>query len=45
LKLIKEFHVGPMKVANSALMLLGREVLEYDDETVDQPKGFNFGPF
>jgi pyruvate dehydrogenase E1 component beta subunit len=39
------FHVSDWRVVNAALALLGRDERVPPETPVDQPKGFNFGPF
>jgi pyruvate dehydrogenase E1 component beta subunit len=45
LRQLNEFHVSDWRVVNSCLELLGIEKRVKPEDPVDQPKGFNFGPF
>ena len=42
---LQGFHISDWRVANAALDLLGRKERVQSEFPVDQPKGFNFGPF
>lgn len=42
---LKGFHVSNWRVVNTALELLNKDERVEPDLPVDQPKGFNFGPF
>jgi acetoin:2,6-dichlorophenolindophenol oxidoreductase subunit beta len=39
------FHVSDWRIVNSALELLGSSVRTPEEPPVDQPNGYNFGPF
>ena len=42
---LHEFHVSDWRVVNAALALMGIEEQVDPQQPVDQPNGFNFGPF
>ena len=45
LRQLNEFHVSDWRVVNACLELVGHEKRVRSEPPVDQPKGFNFGPF
>jgi pyruvate/2-oxoglutarate/acetoin dehydrogenase E1 component len=42
---LRQFHLSVSRVVNSALEILGIQEKLAEDNPIDQPQGFNFGPF